>query len=195
MTSPMVLIVDDEPDVIQALKFRLETAGYETLTASSGAEALDQLHNHNVDLLLTDLMMPEIDGLELTRLVKANPSWTKTKILAFSCATDEKSRKDILTTGALDFLPKSVGANSIVTRVYEILGAADATLPSVVDYPRAAENDPGRGLRTISEGIADRLRRARKVDGIPPETRAARDSVDAPLQDLINLAQALDSEN
>ena len=121
MTKSKVLIVDDEEDVVAALQFRLATAGYEVLAASNGAEALEVLKREAVDLVLADFMMPEINGLELTRLVKANPNWFETRIVLFSCNSEPEFRKRALELGALDYLPKTDGANSIVARVYEIL--------------------------------------------------------------------------
>ena len=72
MGKTTVLIVDDEPDIIATLQFRLASAGYEVLTAEDGARALDVIRANAVDLVLADFMMPEINGLELTRLVKSD---------------------------------------------------------------------------------------------------------------------------
>ena len=92
MAKSKVLIVDDEEDVVAALQFRLATAGYEVLAASHGAEALEVLKREAVDLVLADFMMPEINGLELTRLVKANPNWHETQIVLFSCNSEPEFR-------------------------------------------------------------------------------------------------------
>ena len=137
MTKSKVLIVDDEEDVVAALQFRLATAGYEVLAASNGAEALEVLKREAVDLVLADFMMPEINGLELTRLVKANPNWFETRIVLFSCNSEPEFRKRALELGALDYLPKTDGANSIVARVYEILS------------PEAKDPSPLAGLRNV----------------------------------------------
>ena len=114
MAKSRVLIVDDEEDVVAALQFRLASAGYEVFAASDGAEALEVLKRETVDLVRADFMMPEINGLELTRLVKANPHWFETQIVLFSCNSEPEFRNRALELGAIDYLPKTGGANSIV---------------------------------------------------------------------------------
>jgi two-component system alkaline phosphatase synthesis response regulator PhoP len=139
-----ILVVDDEPDTVSALRFRLEKAGYEVLTAEDGAAALDILRAQKVDVILADFMMPEVNGLELARLVKANPNWFETRIIMFSCNTDPEFRKRALEIGALDYLPKVDGYTNIIERLAEVAAptraakarpAAQATVP---DQPRAS---------------------------------------------------------
>ena len=121
MERNTILIVDDEEDVVSALKFRLAMSGCEVLTAANGAQALEILREKTVNLVLADFMMPELNGLELTRLVKAHPKWFETKVLLFSCNIEPQYRQRAMELGAVDYLPKTDGANAIVNRVYEIL--------------------------------------------------------------------------
>jgi DNA-binding response OmpR family regulator len=152
-----ILIVDDEADVIQALKVRLETAGYDAVTACDGAEALAMLQKIKPDLILADLMMPNLDGLELTRRVRQNPSWFRIQVLLFSCNDDPVARELALEFGALDYLSKTVGARGIVSRVNEILAAAmaveGATGQKDPEYEHA-ERDLIAQLRAVSENSA-----------------------------------------
>jgi DNA-binding response OmpR family regulator len=151
-----VLIVDDEEDVIQPLKLRLETAGYQALTASDGAEALAMLRQVNVDLILTDLMMPNLDGLELTRQVRQNPRWVGVQVLLFSCHDDPGTRRLALELGAQDYLSKAVGARAIVSRVLEILdpGGMVETSPRRDSTGAAAERDLISQLHALSRSSA-----------------------------------------
>ena len=121
MERNTILIVDDEEDVVSALKFRLAMSGCEVLTAANGAQALEILREKPVNLVLADFMMPELNGLELTRMVKAHPKWFETKVLLFSCNIEPQYRQRAMELGAVDYLPKTDGANAIVNRVYEIL--------------------------------------------------------------------------
>ena len=106
MGETTVLIVDDEPDIIATLQFRLASAGYKVLTAEDGARTLDVIRANAVDLVLADFMMPEINGLGLTRLVKAEPKWAKIKVLLFSCNAEPEFRQRALELGAVDYLSK-----------------------------------------------------------------------------------------
>jgi DNA-binding response OmpR family regulator len=149
-----ILIVDDEDDVIQALKVRLETAGYHATTAGDGAQALALLQETKPDLILADLMMPNLDGLELTRRVRQNPNWRRVEVLLFSCNDDPVARELALELGARDYLSKTVGAPAIVSRINEILSApmsaegATKRNDSAYDH---AERDLIAQLRAVSD--------------------------------------------
>lgn len=152
--SAQVLIVDDEADVVQALRLRLETAGYRTITALDGAEALDLLRRENVDLILSDLMMPNLDGLELTRRIRQDPKLNGVRILLFSCHDDPASQNLALEFGALDYLSKAIGAPAIISRVEAILGASKPSqAPSPAEQPAydRAERDLIAVLRALGE--------------------------------------------
>lgn len=155
-----ILIVDDEADVIQALKIRLETAGYDTVTASDGAEALAILQDIQPDLILADLMMPELDGLELTRRVRQNPSWFGVPVMLFSCHDDPVARELALEFGALDYLSKTAGARAIISRVDEILSAARSAEGAAKQQGAAyehAERDLIAQLHAVSQNSAGPL--------------------------------------
>ena len=160
MQNAKVLIVDDEADVVQVLKLRLEMAGYDAATARDGAEALKMLQQIQPDLILADLMMPNLDGLELTRRIRQNPSWFSIQVLLFSCHDDPVARNLALELGALDYLSKTLGAHSIVSRINEILAVAKsvegAPECNYADYGEA-EQDLMAQLRAISRNSAGAL--------------------------------------
>ena len=198
MAKSKVLIVDDEEDVVAALQFRLATAGYEVLAASHGAEALEVLKRETVDLVLADFMMPEINGLELTRLVKANPNWSGTQIVLFSCNSEPEFRKRALELGAVDYLPKTGGANSIVARVYEIL-SPEAKEPSpLVGDPLSeqtlGESALGEQLRALSRSLADMLHLAQMDKDIPETTQYALDSANRIAEDISRLVRSVEEK-
>jgi CheY-like chemotaxis protein len=190
------LIADDEQDVVQALQFRLQTAGYETLTALNGAQALDLLQKQKVDLILADFMMPEVNGLELTRRVKENPEWSKTKVVLFSCNTEPEFQHRALELGAADYLPKMTGAGSIVVRVYELL-APERRKPGEPGPPvpdeTPAERSLAQQMRTIAEGIVDFIHLVRMSDELSSSGEYALQSAEGLALDLHRLASAVDA--
>jgi CheY-like chemotaxis protein len=180
-----ILIVDDEEDVVSALKFRLAMSGCEVLTASNGAQALEVLREKPVQLVLADFMMPELNGLELTRMVKAHPKWFETKVLLFSCNIEPQYRQRAMELGALDYLPKTDGANAIVNRVYEILeiDQPDGGAPAAPAVPNNTQ------LRSLAQSLVDVLRLAGMPEGLPSSTQYALDSALRIADDIRNLAE------
>jgi len=198
-------VVDDEPDTVSALRFRLEKAGYEVLAAEHGAAALTVLREQKVDVILTDFMMPEVNGLELARLVKANPNWFETRIIMFSCNTDPEFRKRALDIGALDYLPKVDGYTNIIERLAEIAvpahavkarlaAQATASEPTAGEPPESAAGEPveqayREQLRTLARSLVDVLHLAGLHDTLPDTTRYALGSAQRIAADIQKLSR------
>lgn len=187
MEPNTILIVDDEEDVVSALKFRLAMSGCEVLTASNGAQALEVLRERPVNLVLADFMMPELNGLELTRMVKAHPKWFETKVLLFSCNIEPQYRQRALELGALDYLPKTDGANAIVNRVYEILEIEQPEASSAAASAAAAPSYAQ--LRSLAQSLVDVLRLAGMPEGLPSSTQYALDSALRIADDIRSVAE------
>ncbi len=115
---PSVLVVDDEPDVRELLKDILETAGYEVLTARNGREAIERLTAAAVDLIITDLVMPEQEGIET--IVRIRKDYPDVHILAISGAMGPYL-KVAKALGARDALPKPFSPEALLERVTQIL--------------------------------------------------------------------------
>ncbi len=192
MRKTKVLIVDDEEDVIAALQFRLTTSGYEVITASNGGEALDIIKRSEIDLVLADFMMPEINGLELTRLVKSDPKLFDVKILLFSCNSEPEFRWRAIELGAIDYLAKTDGANSIVSRVYDVVGpqkrSAQPDSPSAVSAQEAALRSQ---VKALAQNLADVLHLAEMEKDVPQSTKYAIDSASRIAEDMLNLGDAV----
>jgi CheY-like chemotaxis protein len=158
--SSKILVVDDEPDVVQALRFRLETAGCMVLTASNGREALDRLAANRVDLILADFMMPALNGLELAVIVQQKPWCAGTKVVLFSCHADPRVRAKAAQAGVLDYLLKADGAGAIVRRVCTLLNFADSRLPVEIQVGAsvAAVSDPLCALAAANAGSQQEAR-------------------------------------
>jgi sigma-B regulation protein RsbU (phosphoserine phosphatase) len=106
MPSPRILIVDDEPLNADYLEQELESAGYVTLTAGNGQEALARVQSDPPDLVLLDIMMPVMDGFEALRRLKADPVTQNIPVIVISAANDVQSVAKGIQLGAEDFLPK-----------------------------------------------------------------------------------------
>jgi diguanylate cyclase (GGDEF)-like protein len=125
MTSPTVLIVDDEPQNRRLLEALLRPEGYDTLTAGSGEAALARVAVEAPDLILLDIMMPGMDGYEVATALKADPATSGIPIIMVSAQDDRSARLRGLDAGAEDFLTKPVDRGELWLRVRNLLRLKD----------------------------------------------------------------------
>jgi two-component system cell cycle response regulator len=142
-----VLIVDDIPTNVRLLEARLTAEYYEVLTASSGAQALEICQTQNVDIILLDVMMPEMDGFEVCRRLKADPKTHHLPVLMITALDQPSDRVQGLDAGADDFLSKPVDDTQLMARVKSLV-----RLKSLTDELRA------RALTGQQIAIEDALR-------------------------------------
>jgi len=124
-----VLIVDDERDLVRLLEFNLQQAGFETAAAYAGVEALEKVRQRVPDLVVLDLMLPDIPGNEVCRQLKASPRTRHVPVLMLTARTDEVDRVVGFEVGADDFVTKPFSVRELVLRIRAILrrgGGADA---------------------------------------------------------------------
>ena len=112
--KPKILVVDDEPQITRVLKTTLSAQGYSIRTAADGLEAVNVINEWSPALLLTDLKMPNMDGVELTRHVRANSA---VPIIVLSVRGDEKTKVEALDAGADDYVTKPFGVNELIARI------------------------------------------------------------------------------
>ena len=118
MKKPVVLVVDDEPQILRVMRASLPIRGYEVLTASSGKEALDQLSKQVPDLLILDLAMPEMSGLEVCRRVR---EFSTVPIIILSAKGSESDKVAALDLGADDYVTKPFGMDELLARARAVL--------------------------------------------------------------------------
>ena len=116
-----ILIVEDERDIVDLLRYNLQTAGFETDYVRNGADALHQVVEKAPDLILLDLMLPEVDGMIVCRLLKNDPRTKNIPIVMVTAKTEEKDRVAGLELGADDYITKPFSPREVVLRVSAVL--------------------------------------------------------------------------
>lgn len=117
-----ILSVDDEPDVTALVRFHFSKAGYEVLTAASGREAIETIRCRHPDLVLVDLMLPDIDGLGLCEIIRQNSATAAIPIVILTSWATEEARQAGLELGAIDYVTKPFSPRDLVDRVARLLG-------------------------------------------------------------------------
>ena len=115
-----VLIVDDEPDILEIISYNLINEGYEILTAKNGIEALDRVDSFKPDLIILDIMMPKMSGVEVCKILRSKPEYNDTMIIFLTALNDESSQIKGLETGADDYVSKPISPKVLVSRVNAI---------------------------------------------------------------------------
>ena len=119
--KPKILVVDDEPDAVELVSFNLKAAGFEVVTAADGAEALKRAKEHQPDLLVLDVMLPEVDGLEVCKIIRRDPSVAHIPIIMLTAKAAEIDRVLGLELGADDYVTKPFSPRELVLRIRKIL--------------------------------------------------------------------------
>ncbi len=115
-----VLIVDDEPNILMSLDFLMRKEGYEVFVARNGTEALESIQNHLPDVVLLDIMMPDVDGYEICRFIKSNPETKNSKVIFISAKSKESDIKKGYEIGADFYITKPFTNKQIVNKVKEL---------------------------------------------------------------------------
>jgi two-component system KDP operon response regulator KdpE len=113
-----ILVVDDEISIRKLLKANLETAGYEVLMATDGADAIRVFELEKPDFVILDIMMPEMDGFEVCRRIR---EWSLVPIIVLSAKLDEVDKVNCLNLGADDYITKPFGKEELIARVSAVL--------------------------------------------------------------------------
>jgi DNA-binding response OmpR family regulator len=119
--KPKILVVDDEPDAVELVEFNLTAAGYEVLTAADGKEALQKARTALPDLIVLDVMMPQVDGLEACKILRRDPATSAIPILMLTAKAAEIDRVLGLELGADDYVTKPFSPRELVLRIKGLL--------------------------------------------------------------------------
>jgi two-component system alkaline phosphatase synthesis response regulator PhoP len=150
-----ILVVDDEAVLVETIAYNLEQAGYQVITAADGASALQAAHRETPDLIILDLMLPEMDGIEVCRLLRRDHNSSTIPIMILTAKGDEIDKVVGLEVGADDYVTKPFGRRELLARVRALLRRADYA-PANTEYPA---QDANRDLPRLNrELVAGPLR-------------------------------------
>jgi two-component system alkaline phosphatase synthesis response regulator PhoP len=140
MDKIKILLVDDEPDVLDFLSFNLEKEGYEVATASNGKEAVQVGKKFSPNLILLDVMMPEMDGIEACKELRTMPETKHALIIFLTARTEDYSQIAGLDAGADDYVAKPIKPRVLISRIKALLR-------------RHSNVEPSNGVMDVGGGI------------------------------------------
>jgi DNA-binding response OmpR family regulator len=144
--SKTILIVDDEPDLCEILSYNLNSAGYDTIVAHSGAEALKEDYNQ-VDLVLLDVMMPAMSGIEVARNLRSRQDAFSVPIIFLTALDGEQDKLDGFDAGADDYMSKPFSVKELIARIKAVLSRSDQhRIPTVVTYDQMIVNHDDKAV-------------------------------------------------
>ena len=146
--SHRILLIDDEDDILEFIRYNLEKSGYEVYTARNGAEGLQQAATHHPHLILLDVMMPVMDGIETCRALRSAPSLKDTMIVFLSALGEEEQQIAGFGAGADDYIPKPIKPKLLLSRIQAILKRIDIdkTATLTIDRERHLVNLNGKHI-------------------------------------------------
>jgi DNA-binding response OmpR family regulator len=121
MRHPHILIVDDEPNIVMSLEFLMRKNGYHVSIARNGTEALEAINQTAFDVILLDIMMPDVDGYQVCRHVKTRPDRQNTKVIFLSAKSKEADVQKGYDEGADLYIPKPFSTRQLVSKVQELV--------------------------------------------------------------------------
>jgi DNA-binding response OmpR family regulator len=119
--SKKILIVDDEPFVVETLKFSLEQAGFHCLAAYDGGEAIEKVRREEPDLVLLDIVLPKIDGFRVCRLIKSDERYRHIPVIMMSSRVQEKDWSSVKDGGAEGYLVKPFKMEELIGMIHSYL--------------------------------------------------------------------------
>lgn len=119
-----ILIVDDCSTTRKIIVSYLKGAGYQTMTAANGVEAIEKLVTTKVDFIITDLNMPQMDGIELLKWIRSNTAFQDLPLVILTTEQNDLSRESVISTGASGFLTKPITKELLLKEVREIIAAS-----------------------------------------------------------------------
>lgn len=180
-TSRRVLLVEDDPDYCHLLQEAFVEAGFQTFQALNGEAARQLLQREDVDLVVSDFMMPEMNGLELCRVLNDPTQSANVKTVLYSANTDVLFKRKARELGALDYLTKSEDPASMVEQICHLAGWIDNGGTTEGLFSQAAESTlraarQAERIEPILETLLDLVRVAGAVEGLPSGAKIALDS-------------------
>lgn len=204
MTKPKVLVVDDQPVNVQLLKRALEREDIHVIPAYGGQEALDLVEREHPDLILLDVMMPEMDGIEVCQRLQANGAHQSIPVIFITARSSKEGRLAGLGVGAVDYITKPIDLDETIARVQTQLRVVQVNRDMLDLQRRLQEARRAASIGAITQGIAHNLNNLLGVvlgylDLIktqatkPDSVRANADNLEAAVQRIVGIIRQLTS--
>jgi DNA-binding response OmpR family regulator len=158
MAKETILIVDDEEDILELIKFNLENEGYSIKTALTGEKAIKIARDSSIDLMVLDLMLPGIDGLEVTKILKRDEKTIGIPIIMLTAKGEESDIVTGLELGADDYLSKPFSPKILIARIRTILRRGHEKIPQsqgIINIEGGMVIDPAKYVVSINEDVVD----------------------------------------
>ncbi|MSU46791.1 MAG: hybrid sensor histidine kinase/response regulator [Lacunisphaera sp.] len=157
MATPKILVVDDQPINVQLLKRKLEREGMTVVTAYSGREALDLVEADPPDLILLDVMMPEMDGIEVCQRLQTGRETKAIPVIFITARTSKEGKIEGLGVGAVDYITKPIDLDETLARVRTQLRFVSINRELVDLQTRLGESRRSATIGVVTQGIAHNL--------------------------------------
>ena len=157
MAAPKILVVDDQPINVQLLKRKLEREGMVVATSYSGREALDLVKNDRPDLILLDVMMPEMDGIEVCQRLQADAETKAIPVIFITARTSKEGKLEGLGVGAVDYITKPIDLDETLARVQTQLRFVSINREIIELQTRLGETRRSATIGAVTQGIAHNL--------------------------------------
>jgi len=158
MKKETILIVDDEEDILELIKFNLEIEGYSIITALTGEKAVKLARQSAIDLIILDLMLPGIDGLEVTKILKRDEKTIGIPIIMLTAKGEESDIVTGLELGADDYLSKPFSPKILIARIRAILRRGHEKVPpsqGIINIEGGMVIDPVKYIVSINGDVVD----------------------------------------
>ena len=131
MAKQTILVVDDERDLLDLIEYNLKKEGFEVLKAENGEQGIEIARENKPDLVLMDIMMPKMDGLEAVEIMRKDDELKRIPIIFLTARSDEKTEVEGLNKGGDDYITKPISTTKLVSRIKAVMRRFDETQESV----------------------------------------------------------------
>lgn len=161
MATLTILTIDDEENILELLKYTLEKNGYDVLQALSGEDGLKMLEENTVDMILLDLMLPGIDGLEVLRKIRAAKEYIDIPVIMLTAKSEEIDTVLGLEMGADDYIGKPFGSHELIARMKAVFRRSKK-----MEEEQKEVKETGDEIINVSDIIINRSKHEITVDGV-----------------------------
>ena len=131
MAKQTILVVDDEKDLLDLIEYNLKKEGFNVLKAENGEDGINIAKEHKPDLVLLDIMMPKMDGLEAVEIMRKDEALKRVPIIFLTARSDEKTEVEGLNKGGDDYITKPISTTKLVSRIKAVMRRFDENQDSV----------------------------------------------------------------